>query len=350
MVLLVLGIKWAHGKADSEVCTAVDVEVLNSGNTSFVTPEGVKAEMTRMGLMAAGLTVRNIDINKIETKLRQSEYLENVECFMAANGHLVIRVEQIVPVLRVFETDSTSYYLNRNGKRLNATYNFHADVPIVSGHFTRSFPATRLLPLVEYIEKDATLHSLVTMIDVVDSSNIYIIPNIEGHVVNFGSVDNYENKFKKLLTFYKEVLPYKGYYYYDTISVKWNYQIVATKSNKAVKEQIKTDPDDDEGDSPFSNVTDTPLPNEGEKAQEPAKADEKKKADSKPKADEKKKADEPKKADNKPKADEPKKKADEKKKADSKPKADEKKKTDVKAKANEAKKGDNNNNNNKKKK
>lgn len=258
--LLVWGISWARGKASQTVCTQIDVEIINNDSSSFVTPEGVKAEMARLGLKAVGLPIDKINTQNMESKLRMSEYFENVECFVASNGHLVIRVEQIVPVLRVFESDSTSYYLNHNGKHLAAGANFFADVPVVSGNFNKRFPATRLLPLMEYIDSKDELKTLINMVTVRDSANILIVPNIDGHVVNLGTLDNYKSKLDKLLVFYREVLPHKGYNYYDTISLKWDYQVVATKSVKAPpKTPIVIDAEDLEGDTPWEMMNDQPV-------------------------------------------------------------------------------------------
>lgn len=254
--MLLWGIHWAQSKASAQVCTDVEVIVLNADSTSFVTPEGIKAELTRMGLKAVGLPVSDVNIDQIESKLKESEYLEEAECVMSADGRLMILVRQIIPVLRVCDENAGSYYINHSGKRMATSSNFHANVPVVSGRFTKEFQPVRLLPMVEYIERDSVLKSLVTMISVRDSNNIYVVPCISGHVVNMGSPTGFENKFKKLVAFYQQVLPNKGYNYYDTISVKWNYQVVATKRQKAIKIDVPIDSADLEGDTPFENVVD----------------------------------------------------------------------------------------------
>lgn len=247
--LLAMGISWSAGKAEREVCTAIDVEVLNADSTSFVTPQGILSEMNRMGLKAVGMPVGKINTDFIESKLMESAYLESAECVLTANNHLVIRVKQIIPVLRVFD-GNTSYYMNREGKHMASSTSFIADVPVVQGKFTQDFPATRLLPLVEYINSDPTLKELVTMISVRDSNNVFIVPAFSGHVVNMGPPTGFESKFKRLTAFYKNVLPYKGYSYYDTISVKWDHQVVGTKRTKKVKEEFVPDTtslNDDDG-------------------------------------------------------------------------------------------------------
>ena len=97
-----------------------------------------------------------------------------------------------------------------------------------------------------YIEQNKELKSLVSLIDVKDSTNIFIIPNIANHIINLGSMENYESKFKKLDRMYKEVLPVKGWNFYDTISLKWDHQIVATRRKPGSRLNIAIADENDE--------------------------------------------------------------------------------------------------------
>lgn len=244
-VALAAGVLWARGKSASEKCEAVDVVVINADSTTFVTPEGVLNDLKARGIQVKGKRMADIDASAIEQALRNSPYLENADIVKCQDGRILIKVSQIVPVLRIFD-GTESYYVNRVGKRMAATPNYHCDVPVVQGHFTKQYPVTRILPLVEYIERDSLLHSLVTMYIVRDTNNIIIVPDISGHVVNIGNARGFENKFAKLKLFYSEVMPKRGWNAFDTISVKWNHQIVATRRVKAVPQTIEYDPEDDE--------------------------------------------------------------------------------------------------------
>ena len=242
---LIVGIIWARNKSLGEVCTRVDVEVINADSTSFVTPSGVKDELRSQGIKLEGKRMGSINASEIEEALKLSPYLESADIVKCQGGRLLIRVSQLVPIFRVFDGES-SYYVNRAGKHMSANAYYHSDVPVVQGHFTRKYPATRLLPLIEYVEKDSLLHSLVTMYCLRDTNNIIIVPNISGHVVNIGNASDFENKFAKLKLFYREVMPKKGWETYDTISVKWTHQIVATRRIKAVQQNVNINLEDDE--------------------------------------------------------------------------------------------------------
>ncbi|MBQ7691607.1 MAG: hypothetical protein IJT30_10530 [Muribaculaceae bacterium] len=244
--LLAAGIVWARARAGRVLCQRVDVQIVNTDSTQFVTEEGLMTKLSDDGLNPVGKPMSKIDASRIEKVLGGSEYLERVECVKGRDGVLVIRASQLVPVLRVFDGGNESYYVNAAGKTMTATSTFYADVPVVQGHFTAAYPATRLLPMVNYVEHDTLLRSLVSMYTVRDSNNIFITPTIVGHVVNMGPVDGYAAKFEKLKLFYREVMPAKGWETYDTISVKWSHQVVATKRKKAVRQVMEYNPNEDE--------------------------------------------------------------------------------------------------------
>lgn len=269
------GVLWARGKSQDELCTRVDIEVINADSTSFVTPQGILSDLKNQGIKLEGKRMADINASDIEKALRLSPYLEDADIVKCQEGHVLIRVSQLAPVMRVFDGDK-SYYVNRAGKHMDANIYYHSDVPVVQGHFSRNFPATRLLPLIDYVENDSLLRSLVTMYCVRDTNNILIVPDFSGHVVNIGNVDGLPNKFAKLKLFYSEVLPKKGWNTYDTISVKWNHQIVATRRVKAVTPTFEYDPADDEQAPDIQTMTTEMSPTAKHEADEKPEGEAKK--------------------------------------------------------------------------
>ena len=113
-IALIAGILWAREKSRGEVCTAVNVEVINSDSTAFVTPEGVLNDLKSQGVKLVGKHLVDIDASAVEESLRHSPYLESADVVKCQDGRVLIRVSQLVPVLRVFDGEE-SYYVNRMG-------------------------------------------------------------------------------------------------------------------------------------------------------------------------------------------------------------------------------------------
>ena len=53
-VALSAGVLWARYKSQGELCTSVEVQVINADSTSFVTPQGVLSDLEHQGLNFKG--------------------------------------------------------------------------------------------------------------------------------------------------------------------------------------------------------------------------------------------------------------------------------------------------------
>lgn len=231
--------KRVEGKA---LCGGMDVVVEENDSLEFITPGFIRSEVKRLGLSVDRMNIDDVDAQKIEDVFNAQYYVENAECFKLNNRRVQLTVVPVRPVMRVFENDSITYYINRKGKKVPASADFFVDVPVVRGNFSgkHSLRPEQLLPLIDYLAVHPEENRLVSAIEVKDSSNVFIIPAIIGHVVNLGAVDNLDAKFSKLKRMYSEVMPVKGWNAYDTITLKWNNQIVATKRNLKSRLWVQT--------------------------------------------------------------------------------------------------------------
>ncbi len=178
---------------------------------------------------------RDFPLDELEQRLMASDKLQSANVTMGADGTVHVLVEPMIPVARVFDSNRRgSYYINAQGKAISAELRYHIDVPVLVGAFDSVHPASRLLPLLDKIAGDPRLGSLVATVTQEPDGNIILVPTIVGHVINFGDTANVDEKFNRLRAFYRHVAPTMGWLKYDTVAVKWNDRIVATRRNKAV--------------------------------------------------------------------------------------------------------------------
>lgn len=223
---------WADHQANLRKCTGIDVNIISSQPSEFITAQGVKNELGKLSVDFSSRCISEINLDSIERFLSKDNRFESVQCAEMNTGKLRIDIVPMIPELRVF-TPKESYYINKDGKRINANIEFVSDVPVINGNFNDAFPASSLLPVTRYIAKDSVLKSLITMINADSPTNIILLPRIKGHVINLGDTSDLKNKFDNLLLMYHKVMPYKGWETYDTISLKFKGQIVATRRNKS---------------------------------------------------------------------------------------------------------------------
>jgi cell division protein FtsQ len=246
---LVFALIWTGTQASHAVCQGIDIEITDTVGHGFVTTREIANELGPWN-NAPSRTLDSIDIDSMERLLNTIDKIENVSVTRTTDSRIHLRVNPMHPVARVWDS-GRSYYINREGKRITANARYHTDVPVITGTFDSVFQPTALLPLIDYIEADSTWSSLITMIKTDRRHNVILIPMIRGHVINFGSIANIPDKFSRLHRMYTEVLPVKGWNYYDTLSVKWDGQVVATRRhNKLPAPAVIVDDgsDDDVGD------------------------------------------------------------------------------------------------------
>lgn len=243
---------WAHGEAAKNSCKGIEVQIVKGHTADSVTQRGIMAEIAKYPDQLVGAQIPAINTRNLEKYLRDFPQFEDVSCSFTTGGKLVIKVTPMVPELRVFE-DSASYYINKDGKRMASKASFFVDVPVVSGNFSREFQPKHLLPVTRFIGNDPLLSQLVGMVHAQDADNILLVPRIHGHVINFGDTNRLAEKRDALVAVYRKVLPYKGWEEYDTISVKFRGQVVATrraKGNQAPQKVEYEEPDMEEATLP----------------------------------------------------------------------------------------------------
>lgn len=231
---------WATDAAQGRKCKGLRVEVSNADPVlEKIIHRGVADNVYRI-TPVKDKPISAIDIVDMERRINRITNIDNAECGIDAQGYLVVRVGALKPEMRVFTPDGRSYYVNKAGKRMEATPEFFSPVPVVYGTFSRRFPETALMPVIDLLRTDSLMHNLVTMVEVLSPDDIILVPRINGHVINIGNTSNLPRKVRYLEAFYRKVMPYKGWQTYDTISVKFAGRVVATRAIKPVAVPVDT--------------------------------------------------------------------------------------------------------------
>lgn len=222
---------WARAEAERNTCRSVVITMDEKGLSDTITVRGVRQELMKYPGRIIGAPTAAINTLDIRNYLMRLNNFEDVECYVSSDHKLHVRISPMVPEIRVFDGEK-SYYVNKDGKRISSNAEFFTDVPIVSGDFRSTRPEI-VLPVVRFVENDKDLRELIGMYYVKDADNIILVPRITGHVINFGDTTRLKEKRRMIMTAYRNIIPYKGWDEYDTISVRFRGQIVATRRDKA---------------------------------------------------------------------------------------------------------------------
>ncbi len=225
---------FVHEENAKRVCPGIDLRIIGNTLPDSVLRQGVNSQLAKYGKKLKGEQLERIDLRKLEDYLSNFSNFESVECSFNPDSRLRITITPIKAEVRVFTDRGRSFYINRYGKRINADAEFYIDVPVLIApeKYDNLIPAA--LSVIRYTGGDAELSPLIAAYKIDGPNDFIIIPRLQGHVINFGDSTRLDEKKAAILATYRNVLPAKGWNTYDTISVKFKNQIVASRRNKAI--------------------------------------------------------------------------------------------------------------------
>ena len=236
---LVVGVTLADMQAVREKSMGLKVHLMNPANR-FVKETDIYDQIKDVQGKIAGVPVYSIHLQDIEDKLNAFPNIEwaNVTRYYSSDSaYINIDVKAVVPVARFIDSQGKSFYVNKDGKKLIANYKNHTDdVPIFIADLDSAQlvnTMAKLKPLLDYAKANAVFRDFATAFKIETNGDIILQPIVSNHVINLGDAQILDNKMKRLKVFYHDVVRVKGWEYYDTISVKWKGQVVATKRQKA---------------------------------------------------------------------------------------------------------------------
>lgn len=182
--------------------------------------------------------IESFDLNKIENRLKKEVWIRNAELYFDNNGVLKVNVEEREPIARVFNSAGVSFYIDSAGHMLPLSDKMSARLPVFTG-----FPADikkiktssdkklvkQIKELSLYLMKDPFWMAQISQIDITPAREFEMIPTIGNHLIEFGDGTKYDQKFHRLLVFYKQVLAKTGMEKYGRIKVQYNGQVIGVK-------------------------------------------------------------------------------------------------------------------------
>lgn len=176
------------------------------------------------------LTGNHREISSLENELEKISHIENAEIYFNVNGEVNLRYYEFEPVVRVFNSENQSYYLDSNCKRIPLSEKYTADIILFTG-YTENIKDDLILNLAKKINSNKFLSNQVSEVFVNETSEAFFIPVLGSHKIKLGSFNNLEIKIKKMMTFYDKIIPKHGWEKYSEINLEYQNQIICLKND-----------------------------------------------------------------------------------------------------------------------
>ncbi|MBJ6118535.1 hypothetical protein JAO76_10055 [Pontibacter sp. BT310] len=226
---------FANSRQNEKICQKVAIKIDNEYNNYFIGDKEVKDLLTRDGdRKIEGVSNKNIDLKNLEKRIESHKFVADADVYRGLDGNIHVQVKQNRPIARIIRPDQ-DVYIDLEGHILPLSERYTARViPITKSallkplnqEFFQDSVGQNYLSLLQFIENDEFWKAQLAQMHIDGKGKVSFLPQVGDHTIEFGRPANAEQKFKKLMIFYKEVLPVMGWDKYKRVNVEFEDQII----------------------------------------------------------------------------------------------------------------------------
>src|SRR6478609_6188477 len=230
-------IGFSERKQQAVVIKDVVVDLDNLNENHFLDEADVAKLVQSEGQKLVGKRADELNLKSIENKLMYDKHILDAELYSDLKGNLVVDVELRRPIARIVQSDAPDAYISEDGVIMPVSEKYTSRVVLISGPFVKGLlesedlnkteEGKQLMEMIEFINDDKFWKAQVAQLDINSAGKISIYPQITGQRVEFGKPENIEVKFKKLMVFYKDILPQRGWTRYERVNLEYEGQVIA---------------------------------------------------------------------------------------------------------------------------
>lgn len=219
-----------------KLCNNIMVTIDNQLENHFINEQDIIALITDNGnKQIIGAPLYKLPLKKLEKEVMAHKYVENAEVFKDLKGNLVVKVDQNRPIARIIRPYAPDAYISHHGEILPVSDRYTARVVIVKGQLSdrlieeglsKENKGEQLFDLLQYLQNNSWWQAQIAELSLDRLGNITMYPQIGKQEIYFGKAEKFNEKFKKLDIFFKQILPYKGWNHYQKVNVNYKDQII----------------------------------------------------------------------------------------------------------------------------
>jgi len=239
LVLLIAAIN----RKNSKTCKGYRVEI-NAGNQRlFIDQKVISNLLTSSGTQKlVGKTILSLDLRNMEEMLKKNAWVKEAQLFFDNNECLRVRITERKPIARIFTIAGNSFYIDSSGIQLPLPEQAFIKLPVFTGfpadkvksRGTDSALLRQIKQLSWFILNDPFWMAEIQQVAITSRKTFLMVPVIGNHQIEFGDGNEYEQKFHRLLVFYRQVCARSGFDRYTRLDVQYAGQVIGTKRGSGI--------------------------------------------------------------------------------------------------------------------
>ena len=237
-ILIVGGIiAFTERRQGSASIKDITIKVKNAHDNHFLDEDDIVGLMELKKDNLKGASLDRVNMKEVEKKIRRDPFIQDAQLYSDLKGNLVVSAELRRPIARIVRNDGPDGYISEDGTIMPVSDHFTSRVILVSGSYVKHIlgqpnlmsteNGVQLMELINTIREDEFWNAQIAQLDIDSKTRITIYPQVGDERIEFGRPENVETKLKKLMIFYKEILPRMGWNKYGRVNLEYEGQIVA---------------------------------------------------------------------------------------------------------------------------
>lgn len=240
----------AHQREDALVLTAPKVSIDVQDGIALLTETELKDELEINQFYREGMLKSELDVEGVEHFLENMNEVATADVYIDIGGEWHVDIETRRPIARIVMNNSPDFYIDNvneimkmsvysrpkilgfTGLKVLFDQGVNIGELINNDSLKTKYKLDQIYRISRYVCNSAFYDAQIVQVHFTMENGFVLIPRVGNQTIIFGeapSDDAVEEKFKKLTTFYDEVIPFEGWEKYKSINLKFKDQIVAKK-------------------------------------------------------------------------------------------------------------------------
>ena len=216
---------------------SIQIELVGENTAALFIDEKEILQIIHEQGVKEGQSIGELNLNTLEKYLETIRWVKQVELFLDNAQVLQVKIEQRIPIARIFTASGNSFYIDKEGLQLPLKQLTVLRLPVFTNFPTDQEKLSKpdslllndILHFTKAVQNDSFFMAQTAQVNIATNGDFELVPSVGDHLVLIGSVENIEDKLNRLYTFYKKVWVQSGLNAYQVIDCRFDNQIVALK-------------------------------------------------------------------------------------------------------------------------
>ncbi len=201
--LLIAGVCCGRAGHSDTVCAVLRYDITDADERMYLSDRELNEMLRSQDAYPIGKPLSEVSLQRIEDVVRTNPMVRSAQCYTTPQGEVYVRLTQRKPLLKVI-TANDSYIVDTDRKRMPIRESIKDTMLVVSGRVGLQMATGSIADFAEWLQDNAYWRKRIKYMEVRTPHYVRLLPVSPAEpVIILGDLAGYENKLRKLRTFYE---------------------------------------------------------------------------------------------------------------------------------------------------